>query len=71
MVDELEVNDLVPIRAVLVVLLLAQWKRKQEELSRCSNERTVSACRVPSEVPVSPAWMPMTCELPVKVEREA
>ena len=26
---------------------------------------------VPSEVPISSAWMPMTCELPVKVEREA
>ena len=27
---------------------------------------------VPSEVPISPAWMPMTCEVPVevKVERE-
>ena len=26
---------------------------------------------VPSEVPIFPTWMPMTCELPVKVEREA
>ena len=26
---------------------------------------------VPSEVPISPAWMPTTCELPVKVKREA
>ena len=26
---------------------------------------------VPSEVPISPAWMAMACELPVKVKREA
>ena len=26
---------------------------------------------VPGEVPISPAWMPITCELLVKVKREA
>ena len=25
----------------------------------------------PSEVPISPAWMPMTCEMPLKVKHEA